>query len=43
MEYPRRGEPVIPCMNFYKGKIESDVSLDKLKLINVVRRELKNK
>ena len=29
---PEKGEPVTPCMDFYKEKIKSDGSLDKLKL-----------
>ena len=32
-----------PCMDVYKEKIQSDESLDKLKLIIVVRRDLQNK
>ena len=31
------GEPVTPCMDVYKAKIQSDGSLDKLKLRIVVR------
>ena len=31
------GEPVTPCMDVYKAKIHFDGSLDKLKLIIVVR------
>ena len=30
---PDKGEPVTSCMDFYKAKIQSDGSLDKLKLI----------
>ena len=37
------GEPVTPCMDVYKAKIQSDGSLDKLKLRIVVRRDLRNK
>ena len=29
---PEYGEPVTPCMDFYKDKIQSNGSLDKLKL-----------
>ena len=43
IEYPKDGEPVTPCMDVYKAKIQSDGSLDKLKLIIVVRGDLKNK
>ena len=32
-----------PCMGVYKAKIQSDRSLDKLKLIIVVRGDLQNK
>ena len=37
------GEPVTPCMDVYKAKIQSDGSLDKLKLRIVVRGDLQNK
>ena len=43
IEDPNDGDPVTPCMDVYKAKIQSDGSLDKLKLIIVVRRDLKNK
>ena len=36
-------EPMNPCMDVYKAKIQSDVSLDKLKLRIVVRGDLQNK
>ena len=36
-------EPVTPCMDVYNAKIQSDGSLDKLKLRNVVRGYLQNK
>ena len=36
-----KGETVTPCMDVYKAKIKSDVSLDKLKLRIVVRGYLK--
>ena len=32
-----------PCVDFWKAKIQSDESLDKLRLIIVVREYLKNK
>ena len=40
---PYKGEPVTPCMDVYKAKIQSDGSLEKLKLIIVVRGDLQNK
>ena len=43
VEDPKKGEPVTPCMDVYKAKIQSDGSLDKLKLGIVVRGDLKNK
>ena len=43
IEYPKDGEPVTPCMDVYKAKIQSDGSLDKLKLIILVRGDLQNK
>ena len=43
IEYQNEGEPVTPCMDVYKSKIQSDGSLDKLKLIIVVRGDLHNK
>ena len=43
MNVPDEGEPVKPFMDLYKEKIQSDGSLDKLKLRIVVRRDLKNK
>ena len=36
------GEHVTPCMDVYKEKIQSDGSLDKLKLRIVVRGDLQN-
>ena len=36
-------EPVNPCMDFYKAKIQSDGIIDKVKLIIVVRGDLQNK
>ena len=43
IEDQNEGEPVTPCMDVYKAKIQSDGSLDKLKLIIVVRGDLQNK
>ena len=43
IEDPKDGEPVTPCMDVYKAKIQSDGSLDKLKLRIVVRGDLKHK
>ena len=43
IEDPKNGEPVTPCMDVYKEKIQSDGSLDKLKLRIVVRGDLQNK
>ena len=43
IEDPKDGEPVTPCMDVYKPKIQSDGSLDKLKLKIVVRGDLQNK
>ena len=37
-----KDDPVTPCMDVYKANIQSDGSLDKLKLIIIVRRDLKN-
>ena len=42
IEDPKDGEPVTPCMDVYKAKIQSDGSLHKLKLRIVVRGDLKN-
>ena len=43
IEDQNEGEPVTPCMDMYKANIQSDVSLDKLKLIILVRGDLQNK
>ena len=43
IEDPKDGEPVTPCMDVYKAKIQSDGSLDKLELRIVVRGDLQNK
>ena len=37
------GKPVTPCMDVYKAKIQSDGSLDNLKLRILVRGDLQNK
>ena len=42
VEYQNEGEPITPCMDDYKAKIQSDGSLDKLKLRLVVRGDLQN-
>ena len=38
-----KGEPVTPCMDVYKSKIQYDEILDNLKLRIVVRRYIQNK
>ena len=43
IEDPKDGEPVTPCMDVYKEKIQYDGSLDDLKLILVVGGNLQNK
>ena len=43
VEDQNEGEPVTPCMDVYKAKIQYDGSLDKLKLRIVVRGDLQNK
>ena len=43
VEDSEKDEPVNPCMDVFKAKIQSDGSLDKLKLRIVVREDLKNK
>ena len=43
IEDPKDAEPVTPCMYVYKAKIQSDGSMDKLKLRIVVRGDLQNK
>ena len=43
IEDPKEGEPVTPCMDVYKAKIQSYGSLDKLKLRIVVRGDFQNK
>ena len=43
IEDPKDGEPVTTCMDFYKAEIQSDGSLDKLRLRIVVRGYLQYK
>ena len=43
IEDQNEGEPVTPCMDVYKSKIQYDGSIDKLNLIIVVRVDLQNK
>ena len=40
---PEKGDPVTPCMDICKAKIQSDGSLDKLKLRILFRENLQNK
>ena len=40
VEDQKKGEPVTPCIDVYKAKIQPDGSLDKLKLIIVVRGDM---
>ena len=42
IEDTEKDEPVTPCMDVYKDKIQSDGSLYKLKMIIVVRVDLHN-
>ena len=43
VEYPKKYEPVTPCMVVYKAKIQYDGNLDKLNLRIVIRGDLHNK
>ena len=43
VEDPGKYEPVNQCVDVYKAKLQSDGSLDKIKLRIVVRRDLQNK
>ena len=43
MDDPEMVDPVTPCMDIYKAKIQSDGTIEKLKLIIVVRGDLQNK
>ena len=40
VEDPEKDEPVTSCMDVYNAKIQSDRSLDKLKLRNMIRGDL---
>ena len=40
IEDPEKDEPVTPCMDFYKARIQYDGSLDKLNMRIVVRGDL---
>ena len=40
---PDKGDPVTPCMDVYKGKIQSDGSIEKLKFKFLVRGDFHNK
>ena len=42
VEYPKKGEPVTPCMDVYKAKFQSDRSLEQLELRILVRGDLHN-
>ena len=43
MDDPEKGDPATPCIYVYKSNIQSDGSLEKLKLIIVVRGGFQNK
>ena len=43
MEEPTKEDPLTPCMDYHKEKIQSNGSLYRLKLIIVVKSDLKNK
>ena len=43
VQYPEKGEPVTPCMDVYKAKIQYDKSLYNLKWIIAAGGDLKNK
>ena len=43
VEDPKKDEPVTPCMDVYKSKIQYDGILDKLNPIIIVRGDLHNK
>ena len=42
IKYPNKDEPVTPCMDIYKAKIQADGSLDKLNMRIVVMVYLEN-
>ena len=43
VQEPIKGEPVTPCMDVYKSKIQYDGSLDKIKVRIMVRGDMQNK
>ena len=43
IEDPEKDESVTPCMDVYKAKIQSDGSLDEIKLIILIRGDFQNK
>ena len=43
VEYPEKDEPVTPCIDVYKSKIQSDGSLDKTKPRILFRGDFKNR
>ena len=43
MDYPEKGYPVTPCTDVYKAKIQSDGSLEMLKLRILVIGDFQNK
>ena len=43
MDDPEKGYPVTPCMDVYKANIQSDGSLEDLKLRSVFWGDLQNK
>ena len=40
---PGKGDPVTPCMDVYRAKIQYGINIDKLKLSIVVSEDLKNR
>ena len=42
MDDPEKGEPMNPCIDVYKAKLQSDGIPDKFKLISLVRGDLQN-
>ena len=43
VQYPEKGEPVTPCMDVLKAKIQSGESIDNIKLRIAVRADIQNK
>ena len=43
VQEPDKSKPVTPCIDVYKAKIQSDGSIDNIKLRIVIRVDLKNK